>query len=417
MGIPCDDVVVIQKEKKSGEPCVISINCPDKAGLGCDLCQIVLEFGLCIAKGDISTDGRWCYILLWVVQHPHSPRVYWESLKSRLSSACPSGLLSFYLNLQSMAPFPSPLYLLKFCSHDRKGLLHDVAKVLSHQVLTIQRLKVMTTPDGKVLDLFFITDGMDLLHTKTRRDDILQHLNHVAGEHFVSCELELAGPQFENEAGGFSSLSPEAAEELLGSHLSEESFLLPDMTKHEKVTITVDNITSPAHTLLQLQCVNQKNLLYDTMRASKDCDIKIAYGRFSSVTKGCRDIDLFVQRRDGKKIVDLDAQLTLCSYLKKELLYPLRVMIADRGPDAELLVANPVELSGKGRPCVFYDVICALRMLGICIFSAAIGRHSTPNCQWEVYRFLLDENGEFPLSSNGARSQIVNKVRRTLMGW
>lgn len=50
MGAPCDDVVVIQKGKNPGEPCVITINCPDKTGLGCDICRVILEFGLYISK-------------------------------------------------------------------------------------------------------------------------------------------------------------------------------------------------------------------------------------------------------------------------------------------------------------------------------------------------------------------------------
>lgn len=36
----------------------------------------------------------------------------------------------------------------------------DVTKILSELEFTIQRVKVMTTPDGRVVDLFFITDGM-----------------------------------------------------------------------------------------------------------------------------------------------------------------------------------------------------------------------------------------------------------------
>lgn len=39
-------------------------------------------------------------------------------------------------------------------------ILLDVTKVLSELEFTIERVKVMTTPDGRVLDLFFITDGM-----------------------------------------------------------------------------------------------------------------------------------------------------------------------------------------------------------------------------------------------------------------
>ena len=47
---------------------------------------------------------------------------------------------------------------------------------------------------------------------------------------------------------------------------------------------------------------------------------------------------------------------------------PLRVALVNRGPDTELLVANPVEVSGKGRPLVFYDITLALKNLQKRIF-------------------------------------------------
>lgn len=36
----------------------------------------------------------------------------------------------------------------------------DVTHILSDLELIIHRVKVSTTPDGRVVDLFFITDGM-----------------------------------------------------------------------------------------------------------------------------------------------------------------------------------------------------------------------------------------------------------------
>ncbi|GAV76086.1 ACT domain-containing protein [Cephalotus follicularis] len=421
MGIPFDDVVLIQPGRTPDDPCVVTVNCPDKPGLGCDLSRIILEFGLCVTRGDFTTDGRWCYVVLWVVPNPSSHTVDWESLKNRLFSVCPSCLVSFYFNQQSNnSSSASTLYLLKFCCLDRKGLLHDVTKVLTELEFMIQRVKVMTTPDDRVVDLFFITDGLDLLHTKKRRDDTCQHLISVFGVHCIGCELQLASPQY-FDTQGFSSLPPAVAEELFSTELldkeasSQAAFL--DKETLKKATITVDNVLSPAHTLLQIQCVDQKGLLYDILRTSKDCNIQIAYGRFSSSVEGNRSLDLFVQQTDGKKIVDPEHQLELCSRLREEMLYPFRVTITNRGPDTELLVANPVELSGIGRPRVFYDITLALKMLGICIFSAEVGRHSTSDRQWEVYRFLLDDSLEFPLASKLARSQIVERVRRTLMGW
>ena len=45
-----DDAVIIQAAKRPGEQSVITVNCPDKTGLGCDLCRTILEFGLRIAR-------------------------------------------------------------------------------------------------------------------------------------------------------------------------------------------------------------------------------------------------------------------------------------------------------------------------------------------------------------------------------
>lgn len=72
---------------------------------------------------------------------------------------------------------------------------------------------------------------------------------------------------------------------------------------------------------------------------------------------------------DGKKIVDPNKQSALRSRLWMELCRPLRVALVSRGPDTELLVANPVELSGNGRPLVFHDITLALKMLNTGIFS------------------------------------------------
>lgn len=78
---------------------------------------------------------------------------------------------------------------------------------------------------------------------------------------------------------------------------------------------------------------------------------------------------MFIVQADGKKVVDPNKQRALSSRLEMELLRPLRVAVVSRGPDTELLVANPVELSGKGRPLVFHDITLALKMLKTCIFS------------------------------------------------
>lgn len=260
----------------------------------------------------------------------------------------------------------------------------------------------------------------ELLHTKPRQDETCEQLHAVLGESCISCELQLAGPEYECRHS-VSSLSPVTAEELFRFELSDKEIhaqaLSSDMAKLKQTSVMIDNSLSPAHMLLQIHCVDHKGLLYDILRTLKDCNIQIAYGRFSSISKSYRDLDLFIQQKDGKKMVDPEKQSALCSRLKVEMLHPLRVIIANRGPDTELLVANPVELCGKGRPRVFYDVTRALKALGICIFSAEIGRSSTSDREWEVYRFLLDENCRYQLSDKVARDLIADRVRRALMGW
>lgn len=51
MGIGIEDAVLVEVAKRQGEPSVITVNCPDKTGLGCDVCRTILDFGLCISRG------------------------------------------------------------------------------------------------------------------------------------------------------------------------------------------------------------------------------------------------------------------------------------------------------------------------------------------------------------------------------
>lgn len=107
-----------------------------------------------------------------------------------------------------------------------------------------------------------------------------------------------------------------------------------------------------------------------------------SYGRFSTNAKGVCHADLLVMQVDGKKIVDPNKQNALSSRLRMELFTPLRVAVRSRGPDTELLVANPVELCGRGRPLVFYDITFALKTLNIKIFSVPSLIYFTDHLTW-----------------------------------
>ncbi|PRQ53911.1 hypothetical protein RchiOBHm_Chr2g0171731 [Rosa chinensis] len=193
MGILHEDMVVISQAEKAGDPTVITVNCPDKTGLGCDLCRVILLFGISICRGDVSTDGKWCYVVFWVVGKPETR---WNLLTKRLLEVCPSHFTTsgiYYYRPENQQPKPLDVFLLKFwCSYEQEGLLHDVTKVLCELELTIERVKVSTTPDGKVMDLFFVTDTRELLHTKRRQDETINCLKAVLGNVLLGCEIELA---------------------------------------------------------------------------------------------------------------------------------------------------------------------------------------------------------------------------------
>lgn len=284
-------------------------------------------------------------------------------------------------------------------------MLVDVTEVLYKLEINIEKVKISTTPDGKVMDLFFVTDTRELLGTEKRRDEVYEYLRDAIGDAMMSYDIKLVSSEVTARSPASSSFA-----ETLFSSLEEHP---SGLQTSSSVSIAVDNSLSRAHTLIQITCQDHKGLLYDIMRTFKDFNIQISYGRFTIKRgKNC-EIDLFIVQSDGRKILDSSKQDALVSRLRAELQQPLRVVMMNKGPDTELLVTNPVELSGKGRPQVFYDIALALKKINTCIFSAEIGRHLTGDREWEVYKVLINEEDSLPVS----RSKIEEQVWSTLMGW
>ncbi|KAL0336922.1 UNVERIFIED_CONTAM: ACT domain-containing protein ACR10 [Sesamum calycinum] len=416
MGLLYDDAVIIRQSEKEDEPSVITVNCPDKTGLGCDLCHIILFFGLTVVGTGICIYG-WKMVLHSVLggrQTEHKMGL----LKKRLMGACPSfwlacGMSSYLAELQPSKP--PDVFLLKFCCNDRSGLLHDVTEVLCELELTIKTVKVSTTPDGKVMDLFYITDTRELMHTKRRKEDVYDHLKAVLGDDNSSCEIELAGPDISASSQEPSFLSDAIIEDMFNIEMLEKH--QDNSIAFKRPSITFDNLLSPSHTLIQIVCQDHKGLLYDIMRTLKDYNIQISYVRFTTKEKTECELDLFIMQADGKKIADPGKQNSLRCRLEMELSCPVRVALISRIPDTELVVANPVESSGKGRPLVFYDITLALKMLNKAIvslhFTAEIRRHVIDDREWEVYRVLLDEGDGNSVSTK----EIEETIWKMLMSW
>ncbi|XLS95419.1 hypothetical protein HN51_071427 [Arachis hypogaea] len=367
MGILHDDVVIFREAEKEGDPTVITVNCPDKTGLGSDLCRIILFFGLSIVRGVFCLDLRhgcvnrwkWCYIVLWVVGKENTR---WSLLKKRLIGACPScssaSGISYYSS-DFHPPKPPHVFLLKFSCYDRKGLLHDVTEALCELELVVKKVKAFTSKRTNLM----IKYCQELIHTEKRKEDTKEYLRGTLKDAIIDIDIELVGPAAD--------VCSPASSFLPATITDEETIGNRTLIRSDEVTITMDNTLSPAHTLVQIMCQDHKGLIYDIMRTLKDYNIQICYGRFYVKERGKCDIDLFIiTKGDGNKIVDPKKQHSLSSRLRTELLHPVRVGVHSRGPDTELLVANSVELSGKGRPLVFYDITLALNMLQTCIFSS-----------------------------------------------
>ena len=81
---------------------------------------------------DFATDGRWCYIVLWVIGKPETK---WGLVKKRLVGACPSCYsasgISYYREEFLKPPRSPDVFLVKLCCHDRRGLLHGIFLVNS----------------------------------------------------------------------------------------------------------------------------------------------------------------------------------------------------------------------------------------------------------------------------------------------
>lgn len=56
------------------------------------------------------------------------------------------------------------------------------------------------------------------------------------------------------------------------------SELFDGLIKSENVSIKVDNLLSPSHTLVQISSQEHKGILYDIMRTLKDFNIQVLFG-------------------------------------------------------------------------------------------------------------------------------------------
>lgn len=310
----------------------VRISCPDATGLGVDLTRVLLDFGLRIVAGDISTDGKWCF-MVFRVQLSSGVPPRWQLLRTRLVSMCPSGAGLGRLWRWRSLPKEQPAFLLQVASYDRRGMLHSLAHVLWEADATVFKAHITTSPNGDVADMFWLYDNRNELPENHRALEICDRVKGVLGSDTecgiapapldsIADTATLTRRKACKDAVSFSNLRSIVSKRKAAAPATRARSLpatLPSSAwddnavadaRGEAVTVVVDNETSPSYTMLSLTCADRKGLLYDILRALKDVDLRVAYGRLE-VDESCPsgrpqcNIDLFIQDNDLCRINDL----------------------------------------------------------------------------------------------------------------
>lgn len=431
----------------------VRISCPDATGLGVDLTRVLLDFGLRILAGDISTDGKWCF-MVFRVQLSSGVPPRWQLLRSRLCSMCPSGAGLGSLWRWRSLPKEQPAFLLQVASYDRRGMLHSLAHVLWEADAAVFKAHITTSPSGDVADMFWLYDNRNELPENHRALEICDRVKGVLGSD-TECSISpapldsiadtptLTRRKACKDAVSFSNLRSIVSKRRAGSgSRAERARSLPaalaaatwdDEAAGDAggggVTLVVDNETSPSYTMLTLSCADRKGLLYDILRALKDVDLRVAYGRLE-VDEGAPGgraqvaIDLFIQDNDLCRINDPEALQEVRRRVELAVTLPVRISLRDvfDGCCTELLVSAPLDTGGRGRPRVTFDVTQALSLAGLGVFMADVFIESAVEdlddyeLAQERHRFLIHLPNGQPIRSEHDKKAVYDVVKAQLLG-
>lgn len=426
----------------------VRISCPDATGLGVDIARMLLDFGLRILKGDISTDGKWCFIIFKVCLSSGVPP-RWQLLKLRLEAICPSGTdtLEQLWRWRSVSK-EQPPFLLQVAGYDRQGMLHSLSHALWESDTTVFKARITTAPNGKVADMFWLYDNRNELPENHR---VLEVCDRVKGALGPDTECTITPAPADSLAAGAPAstvLGRKACKDVtstsnlrrivgskkqlaqsssMESGLSKDSFA--ERQAEVEVQVNVDNETSPAHSLLTLRCRDRKGLLYDLFRSLKDIDLRVAYGKIEVYEDGMCEVDLFVQDAEGTRISDGDLLQELVDRVRTAVALPVRIDIKDSfdATCTELTVTANIDSGGRGRPRVTFDVTQGLSAAGVGVFMADVYIERPdvgpfgfllPNgpVAQEMHRFLIHMPNGQPIPNEQTKKAIYDVVQAHLMG-
>lgn len=127
----------------------------------------------------------------------------------------------------------------------------------------------------------------ELLHTRKRQDDTIAHLKSVIGDAMISCEIEMVGTEVAACSQAASFLPSAITDEVFQREMPLK--LLDGSITSDDISIKMDNLLSPGHTLVQIICQDHKGLLYDVMRTLKDFNIQVICGFYKSSRVNLKD--------------------------------------------------------------------------------------------------------------------------------
>lgn len=95
----------------------------------------------------------------------------------------------------------------------------------------------------------------------------------------ISCDIEMVVPEITECSQAASFLPSAITEDFFQKEMPTNQ---PNgLSTSKSVSVKMDNMLSPAHTLVQISCQDHKGLLYDIMRTLKDYNIQV--GSFQTV--------------------------------------------------------------------------------------------------------------------------------------
>ena len=399
----------------------LRISCPDATGLGCDIARLMFEFGLTVTKGDFSTDGKWCFLLFHVANRSDETRL-WTSFRHRLEEVCTPafrGLPGEEDGREALARAvgagSAECYLLKVDTADRAGALFDVVTVLNENDIMVHRAHASTSPIGRAIDLFYISDQRKELPAQARVDQLIQCTCERLSDASCTITIGRAPDVLSSFNGTFLTLAPscvdnKSARAALSLHRSSSSSSSlegggsasshvrrfssdsgetpncgPSAFEGEdqsmlfggKVEVDIDNKLSRVHTVIQMRSKDRKGLLYDLLRTLKDVNTQVSYGKIEvEPSTGLCQMDVFVQEVNGAegctRIADSEMQQELCIRVHQALACPVRISAVNLGSDemcTQLIVGAAVDSGGRGRPRVLYDTSKVLKQMSLSVFK------------------------------------------------